>query len=101
MARRIVWSSRAQSDRVKIFTYWNNRNKSKVYSRKLNRLYSEAAELLALKPNTGRPTNRADIRVKFVNHYAMIYKVEVQEIQILSIFDTRQSPKKLDQIIGR
>ncbi|MFT5829080.1 MAG: plasmid stabilization system protein ParE [Ulvibacter sp.] len=100
MARKIIWSRRAQNDRIGIFTYWNKRNKSKVYSRKLNSLYNQAAKFVATNPNAGSTTTRENIRVKFVSHFALIYKVTQFEIQMLSIFDSRQSPEKLEEILG-
>jgi plasmid stabilization system protein ParE len=100
MARRIIWSKRAQEDRKGIFSYWNKRNKSTVYSRKLNKLYNEAAEFVAENPNTGRVTKRKGIRVKFLSHFELIYKISTKEIQLLAIFDTRQDPEKFKKIIG-
>lgn len=41
MARRLIWSVTAQNSRKNLFDYWNNRNKSKVYSNKLNSLFNE------------------------------------------------------------
>jgi toxin YoeB len=99
MARKIIWSRRAQIDRIGIFTFWNKRNKSKIYSQKLNNLYNKAAKFLATNPNTGSTTTRENIRVKFVSHFALIYKVAQYEIQILSIFDSRQNPEKLEEIL--
>jgi hypothetical protein len=41
MVRRLIWSVEARTSRKNIFEYWNNRNKSKVYSNKLNSLFNE------------------------------------------------------------
>lgn len=35
MARQIIWTERAQKERIAIFSFWNNRNKSVIYSKKL------------------------------------------------------------------
>src|SRR6056297_919703 len=99
MARRIVWSKRSQEDRKRIFSYWNKRNESKGYSRKLNKLFNEAAEFVAENPNTGKVTKRKGIRVKFVSHFALIYKISTNNIQVLAIFDTRQNTEKFEQIV--
>ncbi len=102
MVRQIIWSRRAQEDRKTIFAYWNKRNKrnkSKIYSQKLNRLYIEAAELLAIHPRTGRGSNKENIRIKVVRDYILIYEFTDIELRILSIFDTRQNPEKRKKII--
>jgi len=100
MARRIIWSKRAQTDRKSIFSYWNNRNKSNFYSKKLNKLFVKATELIAIYPQIGRTTTTEKIRVKFVNHFALIYEYSETQLDILAIFDTRQNPKKLDKIVS-
>ncbi len=53
MAKEIVWSLKAQNNRKEIFTYWNNRNKSNLYSLKLNSLFIDAATLIAKFPKIG------------------------------------------------
>ena len=46
MAARLIWSNLALQQKKEIFDYWNERNKSKIYSRKLNKLINDAAELI-------------------------------------------------------
>ncbi len=99
MVRQIIWSRRAQEDRKYIFSYWNKRNKSKVYSKKLNRLFIKAVELLAIHPNMGRVSNKENIRIKVVKDYLLIYEFTTKELRILSVFDTRQNPNKLKNIL--
>jgi len=35
MARQVIWTERAQKERIAIFKYWNNRNGSTIFSLKL------------------------------------------------------------------
>ena len=99
MARRIIWSRRSQTDRRQIFTYWNLRNKSKEYSKKLNRLFVKAVEFISIFPHTGRQTTVDQVRIKFVSHYAILYEYSKTELRVLCIFDTRQDSEKFDRII--
>ena len=39
MAKRIVWSKFALENKLEILKYWNHRNESNTYSRKLNKLF--------------------------------------------------------------
>jgi len=94
MARRIVWSIRSQNDRKSIFKYWNKRNKSNHYSKKLHKLFIASSEFIAIHPHTGRLTTKKDIRVKFISHFAMLYEYSDTELRVLTIFDTRQDPEK-------
>lgn len=41
MAGEIIWSPKAKSELIEILEYWVNRNKSNVYSLKLNQLIQE------------------------------------------------------------
>ena len=99
MAKKIIWSLKAQNNRKEIFTYWNQRNKSNRYSLKLNLLFIEAANLVAKFPKIGKPTGYKETRVKLVRDYLMIYKEEETFIIIVTIWDGRQNPMKLESII--
>ena len=90
---------RAQEDRKSIYFYWNKRNKSIIYSKKLNTLFIESAELLAIHPNMGRVSNKENIRIKVVRDFILIYEFTTNELRILSVFDTRQDPDKLKKNI--
>lgn len=96
MARRIVWSKRAQLDRKAIFSYWNKRNKSNYYSKKLNQLFIDATELIAIHPLIGKKTNKKNVQIKFIRQFAILYEIKEKELLILTIFDTRQDPSKLN-----
>ena len=39
MAKRIVWSKFALENKLEILKYWNHRNESNTYSRKINKLF--------------------------------------------------------------
>ena len=99
MARQIIWSLRAQKDKREIFKYWSERNKSNLYSQKLNLLFKEAIELLREHPRIGRPTDEESIRIKIVKDYLLIYEVTETSINILSVWDGRQDPSKLEEIL--
>lgn len=101
MARKIIWSNRAQNDRKTIFKYWNNRNKSNSYSKKLNKLFISAVEFVSANPLTGKTTTKENVRIKFISHYAIIYESTEFELKVYSIFDTRQNPNKLKTIIEK
>ena len=82
-----------------ILNYWVNRNQSHTYSRKLNKLIIEGVELLAIHPQIGRQTTKEGVRIKFIRDYALVYRDIEIELQILCIFDTRQDPALLEEII--
>ena len=93
MARRLIWSPEARNSRKNIFDYWNNRNKSKVYSRKLNSLFNTNLKIVIQLPEFGKPAFREDSKFIIVSHFEIIYKITLNEIVVLDIWDTRQNPQ--------
>ena len=95
MDRQIIWTERAQKERIAIFTYWNNRNESFIYSKKLNVLIKESLKLISKHPLIGQLTGKENVRVKVLRDYLIIYEISANEIVVLSIWDCRQKPTDL------
>ncbi len=94
--RKLIWQHLAQRDRKNIFSYWNERNKSNLYSKKLNKIFKEKTAALTERPYIGHPTDFENIRILVVEKYLIIYEVFDEEIVILRIFDGRDNPEKLE-----
>lgn len=93
--RKIVWKVKANAERKAILEYWIDRNKSKKYSIKLNRLFIEATQQLAEFPETGRKTEYHAIRVKVVRDYLLFYEYDEKQLTILSVWDSRRNKNNL------
>ena len=91
-ARKVVWTIFAKQSRTSIFLYWNNRNKSTIYSRKLNILFQESLKQLQLFPESTIESTEKNIRLQIASHFYLIYLVSDEQITILDIWDTRQNP---------
>ena len=96
MAKQIIWTERAQKERIAIFIFFNNRNKSSVYSKKLNELIKESLILISKHPLIGKRTNKENVRVKVLKDYLIFYEITVNEIVVLSLWDCRQNPDELN-----
>ncbi|AOW10936.1 hypothetical protein EM308_16390 [Flavobacterium gilvum] len=70
--RIIVWTSFARVSRTSIFSYWNKRNKSKTYSKKLNILFQESLMQLTVFPESSIKSNNQNIRLKIASHFEII-----------------------------
>ncbi|MCK9638536.1 MAG: type II toxin-antitoxin system RelE/ParE family toxin [Prolixibacteraceae bacterium] len=99
MARQLIWTERAQKERIEIFSFWNIRNKSVIYSKKLNEFIKESLALISKYPLIGRLTNKENVRVKVLKEYLIIYEITINEIVVLSIWDCRQNPEDLKRIM--
>ena len=92
MDRRVVWTADAQISRRLIFDYWNNSNKSKGYSKKLNTMFFAALQLVSKLPDIGKPTDIDNINLITVSHFQIGYYVTNKAIIVLKLWDTRQNP---------
>lgn len=95
MVKKIVWTQTAVQDRIRIYQFWLSKNKSDLFSRKLEMLFNEAAVLLSEFPEIGTQTDYQDIRVKVIRNYKLYYQISTDYIQIIRVWDTRQSPDNL------
>lgn len=95
MAKEIVWTRKSIEDRRKVYLYWAKRNKSDVYSKKLEALFNESARVVAEFPEIGLTTEFEDVKVKIIREFMMFYLLKDEKIVVLRIWDTRQNPKKL------
>ncbi|MCF8303165.1 MAG: type II toxin-antitoxin system RelE/ParE family toxin [Bacteroidales bacterium] len=92
---RIFWTSTAIRQRNNIFEYWNKRNRSTGYSRKLNRKIKERIEILKRNPEIGKKTNFGETRVISLGHFSIFYRKGNGLIYITGFWDNRQDPDKL------
>ena len=90
--RKIVWSTIAKIEKRNIFKYWNERNKSNIYSKKLNDLFNEKTLRLSETPLVGRKTDIENVRVVLIRDYLMIYQIFSDHILIISVWDGHQNP---------
>src|SRR5690606_40227872 len=61
------------NERTEILQYWINRNKSKVYSLKLNALIKEEVNVLGKFPMIGKDTDVTNVKVKIIKDYLLYY----------------------------
>ena len=93
--RRIVWSTSAKLQLKNIIEYFNFKNKSKIYSFKLYTLIQNELKKLLQQTNIGKKTDLINIRGLLIENYFIFYEINETHIIILSVWDTRQDPKRL------
>jgi len=95
MVKEIIWTETSVKDRLTIYRFWQNHNKSDAYSKKLEVLFSEAVKLIALFPEIGTCTDFKDVKVKMVRTYKIFYRIFDDHILIIRVWDARQDPETL------
>jgi hypothetical protein len=94
-ALKVSWTQTAIRQRNLVFEYWNERNQSYMYSRKLYSKINERLEILKQNPEIRKVTVYANTRVVSLGHYSIFYKVQSPVIYITGFWDNRQEPARL------
>lgn len=95
MVKQIVLSLNAEKDRLSILEYYNESTGNNKYSLKLFNILTDAFETISNFPYSGKKLKRNNHFVFTIKHYNIIYKIEINFIVILHIWDTRQNPENL------
>lgn len=101
MANRIIWTNAAVNQRRKILNYWNKRNKSKTYSRKLVLEIAERTQFLVNNPDIYIKTSFPEIRTSTLGHYNIFYKTTPEVLIVVAFWDNRRNPKMLSKILKK
>jgi plasmid stabilization system protein ParE len=94
--RRIIWSPRAKLDLYNILDFYFKRNRTKTYSNKLNLTIRNSVRLLERHPKIGIHTDVKNVRNLIVGDLGIFYEIKLKTIEIITIWDNRQDPEKLD-----
>lgn len=101
-ARRLIWSKEAKIDTKEIFDYWNHRNKSKNYSRRLGKTFISIAKRLLQNPLLGLKTSLENLFYVIVEKkFLMIYRVTDEAVEIIAIWDGRRNPDDFEKLIKK
>ena len=90
--RKIVWSNKAKIRLYAILDFYIVRNKSKVYSIKLQKLISKEINLLIKQPDLGLKTSEETTRGLIIENYIVYYEITDDKIIIHTIWGSRQNP---------
>ncbi|ATL43692.1 type II toxin-antitoxin system RelE/ParE family toxin [Elizabethkingia sp. HX WHF] len=94
-ARKIIWTQKANLERRDILEYWIDRNKSKKFSIKLNKLIVGTLKQIAENPGIGRKTNLENVRVKIIRDYLLFYEFDEDYLKVLALWDGRRDENSL------
>ena len=99
MGVKIVWLERAVLDLREIFDYYKIKASANI-SRKIVNSIRESVSILKIQTNVGSKemlleARALDYRSLVYGNYKIIYFIEKKTVYISTVFDCRQSPKKL------
>ncbi len=91
----LFWTITALKQRDHIFEYWNNRNKSNNYTKRLLSLINQRTITLLSFPEIGKKVDFKNTRVISIEHYSLFYIIDANRIIITAFWDDRRNPKDL------
>jgi plasmid stabilization system protein ParE len=93
MDRPVVWTLNAIQDQIEIYEYWFAVTGETGYIQTLDDSIRRAIHVIRRHPHAGSPLIGTPDRYMLVDSYQLIYRLGIQHIQILQIWDTRREPR--------
>lgn len=95
MARLIEFSVRPTKQLQKILFFYDERNGSDAYSRRLMQNLMEDLQLMAKMPLASSPSTRPDVRFFYLMGFTIIFRFNTKKLTVLSIRSSRCKPLKV------
>lgn len=95
----IVWTDTALKQRNVVFNYWNERNKSNQYSKKLKSAITLRTNQLIEFPELGKKVDFKNTRVISLGHFNIFYQELNNKIIITAFWDNRNDTDRLLQLL--
>jgi plasmid stabilization system protein ParE len=98
---KVEWSAESRLDLIDILEFYRIRNKSALYSKKLNSKINKSIRFITKNPLIGLQSQIDSVRALITGDYQIIYEILDKLIVIIMIWDCRRDPedKILDQRI--
>ena len=97
MARLIEFSRRSTVQLQKILEFYDERNGSDAYSRRLLKCLLSDLQQKAMTPTASSPSTRSDVRFFYLMGFTIIFRYNTRRITVLCIRSSARKPLKLYQ----
>ena len=92
MALEVLYSPQFMDDLEAILQFYDERNGSDRYSRKLLKMIHRQIRLLTTMPEIGRMSDFPTVRILFVDKYGIDYQIRDNSILIINIYSCQTNP---------
>lgn len=93
MALELLFSPQFADSLEEILQFYDERNGSDRFSKKLMKMILKQTALLKTMPEIGRQTNFPGVRVLFVDRYGIEYQIRDKVILIVDIYFCQTDPE--------
>ena len=97
MALTIEFSRRSTNQLQKILTFYDERNGSDMYSRRLLRCLLDELQRLSQMPTSSSPFTRPDVRFIYLMGFTIIFRYDTRRLTVLSIRSSARKPLTIYQ----
>ncbi len=97
MAREIEFSRRSTAQLQRILEFYDERNGSDAYSRRLLSELMESLQRVAEMPTASSPSNRPDVRFFYLRGLTVVFRYNSRKITMLSIRSSARRPLTIYQ----
>ena len=98
--RRVDWSRVALMDLVEIINYYNNRNKSKIYSKKLNSEIRYKLKTIDFTVALPQKTLIENLFYFTHNHIFVCFEIFDNDLRVQLIIDERRNPDTIKKLLS-
>lgn len=98
--RRVDWSRDALMDLVEIINYYNNRNKSKIYSNNLNREIKYKLKTIDFTVALPQKTVIEKLFYFTHNHIFVCFEILDNDLRVQLIIDERRNPETIKKLLS-
>lgn len=92
MALNLIFSPQFADSLEEILQFYDERNGSDCYSKKLLKMILRQTSLLKTMPEIGRLTNFPGVRILFVDQFGIEYQIREKAILIIDIYSCHTNP---------
>jgi toxin YoeB len=93
MALELLFSPQFADSLEEILQFYDERNGSDRFSKKLMKMILKQTALLKTMPEIGRQTDFPGVRILFVDRYGIEYQIRDKVILIIDIFSCQTDPE--------
>jgi toxin YoeB len=101
MIKTVIWTETAKNDLQNIKNFYDQRNQSNLYSKKLLKTFRDAAKLIEKFPTLSIQTDQQNIRGFAILRYIIFYEILKDTIVVLFVWDCRRDPEQLNKILNK
>ena len=98
--KEVIWTNSAKKQLFTIMDYYAKRNKSDVYSLKLESNIKAKIKSINLKIALPRKTGVENLFYFTFNHIATFFSIQNSIITVKLVIDERRNPKRIKKLIS-